>query len=584
MLRQPIVAVLGHVDHGKTLLLDKIRGSAIASREAGGITQAIGASIIPLETLKKICGNLLDALKINLTIPGLLLIDTPGHAAFVNLRRRGGNLADIAVLVIDINEGLMPQTVESIDILRQYKTPFVIALNKIDLIQGWKFKGESLLNSIASQQEMSQKKFETLLYTIVGKLFENKIEADRFDRVSDYTKQVAIIPVSAKTGEGIPELLMMITGLAQRYLESSLKFNVQGPARGTIIEVKEQKGVGTVLDTILFDGSLSVGDSIVIGNVGGAVCSRVKALFLPAALAEMREKKTAFASVKQVHASTGVRIVSPGTENVVAGTPLCAVGKGDVEQLKIDIQKEVDTVIMDTDAEGIIVKADTLGSLEALCMLCHEHGIPVRRAAIGPVSKSDIADAESASEKNPVLSVILGFNIPKPEPLPEKVTVLANDIIYRLLVDYDSWVEAKKRAIELAKLDSLVKPAKIMLLNGYVFRQSNPAVVGVEILLGKLKTLTPLMNADGKALTIVKGIQLEQENLSEAKRGQRIAISMPDVIVGRQIKEGDILYSAISEQDFREYKEFKDYLSKEEKELLKEIAVIMRKNNLVWGV
>ena len=144
------MVVLGHVDSGKTSILDKIRGTGVQGREAGGITQAIGASIIPIETIKKICGKLLDSLNIKLTLPGLLFIDTPGHAAFVNLRKRGGNLADIAILVININEGLMPQTIESINILKQYKTPFIIAVNKIDLVNGWRSQKEkSLLKSIS---------------------------------------------------------------------------------------------------------------------------------------------------------------------------------------------------------------------------------------------------------------------------------------------------------------------------------------------------------------------------------------------------------------------------------------------------
>src|SRR3989344_3887759 len=223
MIRQPIVAIMGHVDHGKTTLLDTIRGSAIAAKEAGGITQAIGASIIPTSTIKQLCGPLLEKLKLSLTIPGLLFIDTPGHAAFVNLRKRGGNLADIAIVVIDVNEGMKPQTKESIEILKQYKTPFIIAANKIDLIDGFRSQKIPLIQNIESQNPDTLRKFETKVYEIVSQLFDMGLNADRFDRVSDYTKQVAIVPVSAKSNDGIPELLMMLTGLAQKYLEQKLQ-------------------------------------------------------------------------------------------------------------------------------------------------------------------------------------------------------------------------------------------------------------------------------------------------------------------------------------------------------------------------
>jgi translation initiation factor 5B len=250
-LRSPICTVVGHVDHGKSSLLDNIRGSAIVKTEAGGITQAIGASIIPLSTIMKICGPLLESLKMKFTIPGLLFIDTPGHAAFTNLRKRGGNLADIAILVIDIREGIMPQTLESIEILKQYKTPFIIAANKIDLISSWKKLAPGLVKNINEQSPQTTADFETKLYQIVGKLSELGLSADRFDRISDYTKQIAIVPTSAQSGEGIPELLMVLAGLAQKYLEQCLDCNVEGNAKGIVLEVKEDKGIGKAMDVII---------------------------------------------------------------------------------------------------------------------------------------------------------------------------------------------------------------------------------------------------------------------------------------------------------------------------------------------
>ncbi len=584
MIRQPIVAIMGHVDHGKTLLQDKIRGSAIAAREAGGITQAIGASIVPSPTIQKVCGPLLEKMKLKLTIPGLLFIDTPGHAAFVNLRRRGGNLADIAVLVINVMEGFMPQTLECIEILKHYKTPFIVAANKIDLLPRWRpAKDKALLQNISEQEEDAQRALDVKVYEILGKLSELGFESERFDRVSDYAKQVAIVPTSAVTGEGIPELLMMLTGLAQRFLEKGLNVTEGGPAQGTVIEIKEDKGLGKTMDVILYDGSLKANDVLVIGGLEGPITTKVKALFLPAPLQEMREKKTKFTSVKEVHAATGVKIVAPEAENVVSGMPLIGNPKN-LEEARKKVQQEVENVILETAKEGVIIKADSLGSLEALITLLKEAGIPVKHAGIGPVTKKDVSDAAANAEKNPLHSVVLGFNIPQPEGLPDNVSVLTNTIIYRLIEDYQKWAEHRKKSIELAELDLLVRPCKIELLRGYVFRQSNPAVCGVHVLTGILKTGTPLMNAEGREITVVKGLQHEQENVEKAEKGKQVAASMPNIIIGRQVHEGDILYSAIPEEHFRKYKEFKAYLSKDEKELLKEIAQIMRKNNAVWGV
>ncbi len=582
MIRQPIVVIMGHVDHGKTSLLDKIRGTAIAAREAGGITQAIGASILPLKTVQQICGSLLEQLKLKLTIPGLLFIDTPGHAAFVNLRKRGGNLADIAILVVDINEGLMPQTKESIEILKHSKTPFIIAANKIDIIEGWKQKPGSLLQNLSLQSAETQRKFETKLYEVVAQVFELGIQADRFDRVSDYTKTAALVPVSAKTGEGIPELLMLLTGLAQKYLEQSLKIEETGPAKGTIMEVKEQKGLGTVLDVIIYDGNLKVNDQILVGTLDEPIQAKIKALFEPEPNVEMREKKAKFKLVKEVTAATGVRIVAPGAETAVAGAPIMSA-VGDIAKAKEELHKEMHEVLIETDQDGIIIKADALGSLEALMMLLREKGIPIRKTGIGPITKKDITDAEALLNTDPLHGVILAFNIPKPEFITS-AQVIVNDVIYRLIEDYEAWKIQQQKKIELSKLDVLVRPCKIELLKGYVFRQSNPAILGTEVIGGILKSNTPLMNKSGVQITSVKGIQVEKENVDRLEKGKQAAVSLTDVTIGRQVNEGDILYSAIPEEHFRKYKEHKEHLSEEEKNLLKEIAEIMRNKNPMWGI
>lgn len=585
MIRQPIVTIMGHVDHGKTSLLDKIRGSAIAAKEAGGITQAIGASIIPLETIKKICGQLLEKLKLQFTIPGLLFIDTPGHAAFTNLRKRGGNLADIAILVVAINEGFKPQTQECIDILKTYKIPFIVAVSKVDLLEGWKSTEGSIVQTIMNQQQKTQQLFETKMYEIVGKLYEHTFEAERFDRVADYTKQIALVPLSSKTGEGIPELLMVLSGLAQRFLEKNLTINETAPAKGTILEIKEEKGLGTIADAIVYDGTLTVNDTLVIGSLEGPFMTKVKALLLPAPLTELRDVKAKFIHAKSITAATGVRIVAPDLDKTVSGMPFLGAQQKTLAAAQQQVLQEVQSVVIETQQQGIIVKADSLGSLEALVFLLKEKNIPVRRASVGIITKKDLSDVESNAVKAPLTAVILAFNIPSPTiSIPQNVTVITQNVIYRLIEDYEKWVQEKKLAIEMGKLDLLVKPAKIQLLKGYVFRQSNPAVVGVEVMAGTLKTNVPVMNEQGTILSTVKGIQHEQENLDKAEKGKRVAISLPNIVVGRQLKEGDTLYTAVPEEHFKIFKEHKQYLSQEEKDILKEIAIIMRKNNPVWGV
>ena len=584
-MRGPIVILLAHVDHGKTSILDMIRGTAIAAGEAGGITQAIGASIIPLETVKKVCGPLLDESKVSLKIPGLLFIDSPGHAAFTNLRKRGGNLADIAILVVDINEGLKPQTIESLEILKTYKTPFIVAANKIDLLPGWKSDDCSFLRNIKAQTEKAAELIDKKLYELVGQLHEHGFVSERFDRVEDYTKQIAIVPVSAKSGEGIPELLMSLAGLTQKFMATHLDCDTSGYAKGTILEVKETTGLGTCLDVIIYDGCLKKGDTIVFGTTKQPVSTKVRALLEPMPLSEMRDKKTKFRNMPVVYAATGVKISAPELDNAVAGMPLQSCSSEDVEKVKDEIQKEMAEVIIETDDEGIVVKADTLGSLEALVNMLKEKDIPIRKASIGSIIKKDMTEAQSNYEKNPLLSIVLGFNVEDEAGIClENVKILTNNVIYKLIEGFEEWQASEKKKLEAKKLDTVTRPCKIELLQGYVFRQNNPAVIGCEVLAGTLNVGMPVMNNKGKKLSEIKSIELEKKSLSKVEKGKQVAVSLPNVTVGRQINEGDILYSYISENDFRKIKLFKEYLTPDEKMAIKEIAEIKRQNNSLWGI
>lgn len=584
-IRSPIVSVLGHVDHGKSSILDAIRGTNILATEAGAITQAIGASIIPLNIIKKKCGSLLEEMKINLTIPGLLFIDTPGHAAFTTLRKRGGGLADIAIVVIDINEGFKPQTIETIEILRNCKTPFVVAANKLDLISGYRQKSQRILEDIKSQDETVQQKIDTKLYELVGQFYERfKMEAERFDRVTDYTKQLAIIPCSALKNHGIDELLMFLAGMAQRYLETQLKVNVSGPAKGTLLEVKESVGLGITADVIIYDGVLRRNDLIVIGGVDEPIVTRVRALLEPVPLAEMRDKRAKFRPVNSVVAATGVKVAAPGMDKALSGMPLLSVSSpSKVDDAKIALKKEIDEVSVETVEDGIIIKADTIGSLEALGKLLQEEEIPIMKATVGSITKRDLADAEANSDKDSLTAVILGFNISEHEST-STVKIFTSHVIYQLIDDYKEWKEKEVEKREREAMNELTPLCKLEILQNCLFRQSNPAIVGVEVLKGALRTGTLLMKTNGTRITNVKEIQQEGKSIKKAEKGFQVAISLPGVTCGRQIDEHDLLLSDLNENEFRKYKEYKNILNAEQKELLKKLAEIKRKQNPLWGV
>ncbi len=590
-IRSPIVSVLGHVDHGKSSILDEVRESNILKTEAGAITQAIGASIIPIETIKKKCGKLLNSLKMDFTIPGLLFIDTPGHAAFTSLRKRGGALADIAIVVIDINEGFKPQTIEAIEILRSSKTPFIIAANKLDLVPNMKLRDKkkvSLLEIINSQDPKVVTKIETKLYELVGQLHEKfQLEAERFDRV-DFTKQIAIVPCSAKKGLGIPELMMVVTGLAQRFLEKNLHISVDGPAKATILEVKEEHGFGKTVELILYNGSLKVNDTIVIGSVGEPIVTKIRALLQPLPLQEMRDKKSKFKQEKQVFAATGVKISAPNLDRASSGMPLisCENTEEAIAKAKWQVQAEVNEVMIETDGIGIVLKADNLGSLEAMIHLLQEKDVMIKKATIGNISKKDIIDAEANFEENPKNCIILAFNSKvDTEYVSEHVKIISSNIIYKILDDYEKYVEEQNRKEQETNLNKLIRPGKAEFLQNCTFRQSNPAVIGVEILTGMIKTGNSLINADtGKNIGTIKSIQKNKDSVNQCKLRDRVALSIPHLTIGRQANEGEIFLVDIPEKDFRELKKWAKFLTKEEKIILKELAELKRKEYPVWGI
>ena len=558
---------VGHVDHGKTSLLDKIRGSNIAKNEPGLITQSITAYDIDAKTIEKLTSGLV---KEKLAIRGILAIDSPGHAAFTNLRKRGGSLADIAVLVIDINEGFKPQTYEALEILKQYKTPFVIALNKIDLISGWRGKDKVLIKNINLQSEQTKKFLDEKLYQIVGKLYELGFNSERFDKVENYTKQIALIPVSAKTGEGVPELLVILAGLSQKFLEKNLQVNTEIPGKGTILEVKNIKGIGKCLQVILYDGKIKENDKIVIGGLNGAIETKIRFVSVL--------KNNKFEKSSSVSASAAIQINSPGLDDVYAGMPI-RVANDDLEELKKEVQREVEEILIETDKSGIVVRADSLGSLEGLINLLKENGIKIKKASIGEITKDDLIKAEN--DEDELNQVVLGFNV---KPVKAGIKVITGNVIYTLLEELNKFREYKKKEIESKALSSIVKPFKIRIMPGYLFRQSNPAVVGVDVLLGTLKVGIQLMKSNGISLVQAKAIQSESKNIAQAEAGKQVALSLQGVMVGRQINEGDILYSDITENNFRRLKEMKKLLKHDEIECLKEIAEIKRRNNTLWGV
>ncbi len=581
--RQPIVVVLGHVDSGKTSLLDKIRKTAVQARESGGITQHIGASMFPRETLLDICGPLIAGVGGEVKVPGVLVIDTPGHEVFSNLRVRGGSAADFSIIVVDVMKGVEAQTVESLEILRQRRVPFVVALNKIDMISGWKMGPNAFVTESLKRQSPSVIEIlDRQLYTVVGSLSRLGFRSELYSRVKSFTKEVAIVPVSARTGEGIPELLSIIVGLTQQYMMSSLAYQLGAPS-GIILEVKEEVGLGVSADIILVDGVLKTGDMLAVMKKEGAVPAKVKAILLPKPLDEMRDPTDKFAHVDDVCAAAGVKLVSPDLEGVLPGSRFIGYGgEAEFQNIKSQIEGEVKGLIFAKDELGLIVKADALGSLEAIVGSLKKRNVPIRLADIGPVSRRDVVEAVTVAEKDPFLGVILHFHVkvyPDAEELMQakKVKAFSDPVIFNIIEGYLHWVESERQKIESTEFGSLTLPCKIQVMKGFVFRRSNPAIFGVEVLEGRLKPKYHMMKGDGVVVGAISGIQDKGKSIDVAYKGNQVAVSIKEAVVGRSFSEGDILYSSPSYNDFKTLKsKYFDKLDDGEKEAFDEILKIKK--------
>jgi len=580
--RHPIVSVMGHVDHGKSTILDMIRGTEVVSREAGGITQHIGATDVPIETIYKLCGPLIGDRKFN--VPGLLFIDTPGHYSFVTLRTRGGALSDLAVLVIDVIDGIKPQTIESINILRKGKTPFVIAANKIDLIPGWRHHAKMPFHqSLAEQDPRVAEELDQRLYNIAGKIFDQTgFSADRFDKITDFTKTIAMIPISGKFGEGLPDLLLILVGLAQRFLEEEL-VTEEGAGEGTVLEVKEERGIGTAVDSIIYKGTIKVGDQIVVSSVkGDPIVTKVKGLQRPRPLDEIRDPTQRFDRVKEVSAAAGIRIVAQGLEDAMAGGTVRVV-KGNLQQVKDEVLQG-SKINVDLAEEGIIVRGDAIGSLEAFAFECKKTDLLIRKIDIGSVTRKDVVEASHF--KNPLHQVIFAFNVSvnddaRSEALSLGVKIFENDVMYRLLEDYKNWCEERKKELEVERRLEVVFPGKIIIMRDHVFRVSKPAIVGVRVLAGRIRPGQGLLKLDGKAVGRIKSLRSGEEVLKEAVAGQEIAVAIDEPTVGRQIDVEDVLLVDVPESHVAELAKFG--LKSDELEVLEQLRQIKRKERPFWG-
>ena len=587
--RQPIVSVLGHVDHGKTSLLDHIRSlgsgrqASVMDREAGGITQHIGATEVPADLLNELCSPLMGGKSFD--SPGLLFIDTPGHHSFSTLRTRGGSLADVAILMVDIHDGCMPQTVESIRILKNSKTPFVIAANKVDRIHGWQsVRDRPMALALREQTKDTMGYFDQRYWDLVGSFAEHGFNIERYDKIKDFTKEIALVPISAKQGEGIQDLLAVVIGMAERYLGDKLT-DVDGAGEGTVLEMKEERGLGKTLDVILYRGSIHKGDEIVLVTQEGGISTRVRGMFSPRGMSEMRDAGDRWDDSDVAHAASGLKVSAPDIDGVLAGTTLRVVNTDEERLEALNAANTEANLSIELDEEGVTIKADTVGGLEALAKELKELDLPIRHATIGKVNRRDVRSAENA--KDPLHRIIMAFATDiladaqtEIDNSENGVKYISSDIIYRILEEREEWVEQRTKELEEESREVVVYPGRIKFLPDHTFRASKPAVIGVRVLAGRIHVGQHLLK-EGSRIGRIKSIRSGQDSMKEAMQGAEVAVAIDGVTVGRQLEENDIMLVDIPASHAKKLRKMD--LSAAEEEVLEELIEIHRKDDHFWG-
>ena len=579
------------MDSGKTSLLDKIRGTGVQGREAGGITQHIGASFLPNDTIKKICGSLYGTIqRSEHKIPGVLVIDTPGHEVFTNLRARGGSAADIAILVVDANRGFQQQTNESLGILKSRKVPFVVALNKVDQISGWRKTDTALVTQAIKEQDSSiQADLDQKIYDVVGTLSVLGYRSEAFYRVKDFKSEVGIVPVSARTGVGVPELLTVLVGLTQQYLVSRLD-QKEKQARGIVLEVNDEVGMGPAANAILIDGTLSVDDTILVAKRDKVATAKPKAILLPKPLDEMRDPRDKFRSVSSVSAAAGVKIASPDLDGVLPGSTIyIAQNSDEIGSLRSAIESEMESVFVERETDGVVVKCDTIGSLEAVTSMLGMQKIPVARADIGAVNKRNVAEARAVKDNDRHLGVVLAFNVKTlPDALADAelhhVRIFEDRVIYNLIDSYAAWVAEDSAHEEDAIFAELTSIAKFTFLKGFVFRNKDPAVFGIHVDVGTLRQKAYFMNESGKKVGQIHQLQEDKKTVSAVSAGSEVACSVQGAVIGRHIREGEVFYTLPQPREAKLLlTRLSHRLSSEEYETLNHIVQVQRNIDPAYG-
>ncbi|XP_016381138.1 eukaryotic translation initiation factor 5B [Sinocyclocheilus rhinocerous] len=585
-LRSPVVCVLGHVDTGKTKILDKLRHTHVQDGEAGGITQQIGATNVPLETILEQTKMVKNFDKESVKVPGMLIIDTPGHESFSNLRNRGSSLCDISILVVDIMHGLEPQTIESINLLKEKKCPFIVALNKIDRLYDWKKSPDTdVVATLKKQKKNTKDEFDERAKAVIVEFAQQGLNAALFYENKDPRTFVSLVPTSAHSGDGIGNLIALLVELTQTMLARRLAHCDE--LRAQVMEVKALPGMGTTIDVILINGCLREGETIIVPGVDGPIVTQIRGLLLPPPLKELRVKNP-YEKHKEVSTAQGVKILGKDLEKTLAGLPLLVAHKEDeIPVLKDELIRELKQTLnaIKLEEKGVYVQASTLGSLEALLEFLRTSKVPYAGINIGPVHKKDVMKASTMLEHDPQYAVILAFDVKIERDSQELadslgVRVFSAEIIYHLFDAFTKYREDYKKQKQDEFKHIAVFPCKLRILPQFIFNSRDPIVMGITVDAGVLRTGTPVcVPSKGFVdIGIVTGIEINHKSVESAKKGQEICVKIEPIpgespkMYGRHFEAVDIIVSKITRQSIDALKNwFRDEMQKSDWQLIMEL-------------
>ena len=570
MLRSPICTVLGHVDAGKTSLLDMLRESNVQKKEAGGITQKIGTTFMKKESIEEITKEINKEIK----IPGIIYVDTPGHECFSAIRLCGLLISDIIIIIVDIFKGLEQQTIECINLLHEYKKPFIIAVNKIDRLNGWKSNTPNmstcLKNVLKNQNKNTLSILDDHINKICNQLSSYGFHSSLYYKNNDIKYTISIVPISAKLGFGLPDLIMLINVLSQQMISSKLTVTnkVDG---GYIIEKIKDKKYGNLLSSLLINGKIKNNDCIMLLDENDNIVEfQLKHLYEPIEGLEVKDSLNILL-VPEINTQLPFIIKCNDELNPKPGTPFYVVNKDNKTKIYELLEKYKNKYLnpnkIKLEKYGIQINAKTYNSAQGLGELCNTKGIQISKIMIGDINKINLMKLNNKYENlnktkndftfNKRYMVILAYDTCVSDELLKmaedmNIKIMTNKLIYQLVEEYENHVVKLDKEFK-NQYPNLRKPCEIKIIDKFVFHKKDPIIIGVSVTKNNLHIGMVIEAIIDKKNVDKKNIDKKNIGKMAIKLGKITSIKKHDKQI-EEAKENDVVCIKIELVNANDYK------------------------------